>query len=838
MLNRLLFLILFAHPLLAQQKCSPLLLRELAKCQPGDSLQVQVYATAISNCRVLSRQQKIATVMVAVNDWPTFISQPGIRFVERVRKPHTESYISIPLSGTNHINALHATYPQFTGAGSTISIKEERFDTNDIDLLHKYIPSPIAAATVSTHATTMATLISGIGNSSPNSIGVAPAAGLSSSDFTNLLADDTSYFRQYDMHVQNHSYGTDIENYYGIEATTYDEQANRVNDILHVFSSGNIGTYTVSSGTYAGITGYANLSGNFKQAKNVLVVGGVTNTHSIPTLSSKGPAYDGRIKPELMAYGESGTSDACAIASGVAAIVQQAYQQQYGSFPPTALVKTILINSADNETISYAGGYGIINALEAVNTITQQHIINGTITADSLQYTLPISNATDLVKITLGWNDPAAGVNASKALINDLDLSVITPDGTTILPWILDPTPANLTNAATRGIDTLNNQEQVSFTINAPGKCLIKVKAKHLSNVQPFHIAYQLTPKGHFDWQYPAAGEQLISGASAVIRWQTRHTGYGNLFYSTDSGQTWVNIDTQLPLNSSGYSWNLPSLFTTALLKMETSDTTWISPYFSISPAIPLHTGFACNDSAMIYWPPQTGAVSYDIYQLTGPTLQLYTRTSDTAVIIHHADNSNFAIRAVHPDGWGGVRNYTTDYRQQGVACYFSQLRADVTADDAVQLTAGLGSLYQLEKIYWERLENNTYVIIDSTAITNAFTYTFTDIPQFSGINYYNIRLKLINGGAISSGPLSVRVLRNSDFLLFPNPVQGSFNILSRDVYRYEMRLTDMSGRVVMTKLLTSYMQQIPVANIAAGIYICSIYKGDEKVYVRKLIIK
>jgi hypothetical protein len=838
MLNRLLFLILFANPILAQQKCSPLLLQHLAQCQPGDSIQVQVYADTISTCRILDKKQKIFTVIVAVHDWSAFISQSSIRFVERLRQPHIESYISTPLSGTNHINALHSIYPQFTGEGATISIKEECFDTADIDLLDKYIPSAIAAASISTHATTMATLISGIGNSSPNSIGVAPAASLSSADFANLLPDDITYFRQFNIHIQNHSYGTDIENYYGIDAATYDEQANVSNDILHVFSSGNIGTNTVTSGIYAGITGYANLSGNFKQAKNVLVVGGVTNTNSTPNLSSKGPAYDGRIKPELMAYGESGTSDASAVASGVVAIVQQAYQHQYGTVPPSALVKTILINSADNDTISYSSGYGIINALEAVNTITQKHIINGTITSDSLQYLLPISDTTDLVKITLGWNDPAAVINARKALVNDLDLSVINTDGTTIFPWILDPTPANLKNAATRGLDTLNNQEQVSLHMTSPGKLIIKVKANHLTTPQNFHIAYHLTPKGCFDWQYPTAAEQLISGSTAVIRWQTRHTGYGNLYYSTDSGRTWINIDTHLQLNGNGCNWNLPSLFTTALLKMETTDTTWISPYFTISPAIPFNTGFACADSALIYWKTQKDVASYDIYHLTGNKLQLFTRTSDTAFIIHNTANPNFTIRPVHSDGWVGVRSYTTDYQQQGVACYFSQLQADITADDAVQLTASLGSLYQLEMIYWERLENNAYIILDSTAITNGFTYTYNDIPDHSGISYYNIRLKLQGGAAVSSGPLRVQVLRNSDFQLFPNPVSSSFNILSRDIYRYDMRLTDLSGRAVMAKPLTSYLQKFSISNIPAGIYICSIYKGNEKVFVKKIIIK
>ena len=69
----------------------------------------------------------------------------------------------------------------------------------------------------------------------------------------------------------------------------------------------------------------------------------------------------------------------------------------------------------------------------------------------------------------LYWTDPQASTAASQALVNDLDLEVSNNKGTTLLPWVLDATPnaTTLNNNATRGVDRLNNVEQV--TIQSPG---------------------------------------------------------------------------------------------------------------------------------------------------------------------------------------------------------------------------------------------------------------------------------------------------------------------------------------------------------------------------------
>ena len=298
------------------------------------------------------------------------LPHPDVSFADvRMAVPKEERAISNFDLSVNKINYLHTNYPELQGDNITISIKEFRFDSLDIDLLGKNIPSPLSSSFVSTHATNMATMMAGRGNSFYAGRGVASGASLSSSSFFNLLPDTPTYYDNFRISVQNHSYGVDPENYYGIEAMAYDEQVNLEEHLIHVFSAGNIGNRNSVMGLYEGIEGFANLTGNFKMAKNVLVIGAVDSFLQVTELSSKGPAYDGRIKPELVTYGQDGSSGAAAITSGIIALLQEAYSMQYGNKPPASLIRAVLMNGADDIALpgpDFSSGYGNINALRSL----------------------------------------------------------------------------------------------------------------------------------------------------------------------------------------------------------------------------------------------------------------------------------------------------------------------------------------------------------------------------------------------------------------------------------------------------------------------------------------
>ena len=116
--------------------------------------------------------------------------------------------------------------------------------------------------------------------------------------------------------------------------------------MTHVFSAGNSGS---SNCSYGAGSGWGNVTGGHKQAKNVICVANLTQISNLAGSSSRGPAADGRIKPDIGAKGTSvnstltdntygsftGTSMACPGIAGCMAQLYQAYKSLY--FPDLTL---------------------------------------------------------------------------------------------------------------------------------------------------------------------------------------------------------------------------------------------------------------------------------------------------------------------------------------------------------------------------------------------------------------------------------------------------------------------------------------------------------------------
>lgn len=111
---------------------------------------------------------------------------------------------------------------------------------------------------------------------------------------------------------------------------------------------------------------------------NTLGIGAVDNNNNVAAFSSRGPSFDGRIKPDLVTQGAgvygaiagsvdrytfaSGTSVATPIASGIAALLLSAHPHLLNS-----QMRNILFETADNnKSPDFERGYGLISALDAV----------------------------------------------------------------------------------------------------------------------------------------------------------------------------------------------------------------------------------------------------------------------------------------------------------------------------------------------------------------------------------------------------------------------------------------------------------------------------------------
>ena len=252
-------------------------------------------------------------------------------------------------------------------------------------------------------------------------------------------------------------------------------------------------------------------------AKNILTVGSVLDIPSgysgpsdvmMSDFSGWGPADDGRIKPDIVANGESvystdnraddayltlsGTSMSTPNTTGSLGLLFEQYRSLVGGDMRSATLKGLLIHTADEagpaEGPDYQFGWGLLNARTAADVIADYASM--TATASISEYTLNDSQSFDInfsasgagsIQVTLCWTDPAgtpptAQLNPTDLmLVNDLDVRISKND-TTYFPWILDP--ANPVAAATTGDNFRDNVEKIVIQNPTPGLFTVTVSHK------------------------------------------------------------------------------------------------------------------------------------------------------------------------------------------------------------------------------------------------------------------------------------------------------------------------------------------------------------------------
>jgi len=773
-----------------------------------------------------------------------------IRFVDAPRQPKEELALSSFDNSLNTINLVHSRFPQVNGNTLVVSVKENKPDTTDIDFTGRWLSTPLGSSSVTSHASIMSTIIAGGENSFYTSGGAAPAAVLTSSDFANLLPDADNSYRQYGISVQNHSYGTGVENYYGADAAAFDASINNNPGLMDIFSAGNSGNATSTSGAYAGIANMANLTGSFKMAKNIITVGATDSFNNVAFLSSKGPAYDGRVKPELVAFGQDGSSGAAALTSGATLLLQQQYKQQNGgTLPSSALIKAILLNSADDiytKGPDFQSGYGSLNAYKAMQTLVKAQYFSGTVTQGNVQsFSLSVPANTRQLKITLCWNDPAAAANAPKALINDLDLQLVN-GAQTWQPWVLNSKAVidSLLAPAVRKRDSLNNVEQISIDNPAAGLYTIQIKGFSIpAGSQPFFIAWQADANDQFQWQFPVSSDYMMGGQTNLLRWSsTFSSSTGLLEYSLNKGTSWQTLNNSTVLAADNLYWNTPDTFCTALLRMTINGQVFTSDTFTISSPPQVKVGFNCSDSVMLYWDHIPSISSYVIYRLGEKYLQPVTTITDTGIILHQPASLWYAVAPVISTTRQAMKSYALNYRQQGVACYLETFLADLASSgNAAVLTTEIGTVYNVKSITIEKLAKDGYHTLQVIQPVTSLDYEVTDNNLADGTNTYRAKIELINGQVVYSDPASVYYFLNIRYIIFPNPVKSTatLQVFSKeDPQNTQLLLYNVLGQKVLQYNMTYTAESIPLSGLKSGIYFIVILKNGKKDYTGKVMVQ
>ena len=533
--------------------------------------------------------------------------------------------------------------------------------------------------TVSGHKTGVGSRMASAGNINPIYRGQAWGAELVSGGVNFTTA------AQNNINIVNNSFGygcIPAGSTYNSGAATNDYLVRTRERFMITYSSGNIGNSTCS--TYGAGQGWGNITGLVKSAKNIFAVGAMNTDDQLTNFSSRGPAMDGRILPDITAPGPGGTSHASPNLAGVNAQLTQSYRNTHSNqWPNSGLIKAIILNTADdieNPGPDYKSGFGRLNASRALEVINNSQFISDSVAHSSTKtHAISVPSGVSQLKVSLYWNDreATAGIKG-KTLVNNLDLRLRRPNNSWVQPWVLNPFPNadSLNQWAKRGIDTLNNVELITIDNPASGTYTPEVKGTLVPyGPQVYRVVYSFVYDS-IKVIYPSGGESLVPKENRRIRWDAYDTaGTFDIQYSLDSGNTWRMIAAGLAGKLRSYNWSIPdSVSGNCFVKVTSGSLVGHSnSRFSIVyPPNNLHLVWRCADSAMVSWDTVPGALGYRVYKLGTKYMDTLLQTSIFKTTLYNLSSTNkewISVQTMMPDGGVSRRTIALSIDPTNVSC-------------------------------------------------------------------------------------------------------------------------------------------------------------------------
>lgn len=451
----------------------------------------------------------------------------------------------------------------------------------------------------------------------------------------------------------------------------------QVPTLTHVFAAGNEGI-ACRNREFGSVT---------QRAKNPIYVGNVNHLERIDATSSRGPSDDGRIYPTVSARGmnvfstvdeqgyggQSGTSMASPTVVGHLALLTERYKQlNGGALPANDFLKALIANTARDEGEDgpdYVYGFGILEttaALRAMENKWYKHDVIGVNDGQKL-YTIDVPEGVGELRVMIAWNDPVAVKSyehGEKALINDLDLSVIY-NGETTRAYVLDK--ENPARPATKGINTLDPIEQVAIQKPQKGKYTIVVEQKIKQNAeQPFALTWYYDSMQP-EMIAPVAGEIYRPGEYILFNVKNMDGNALAVELSYNGGKTYTNLGIKTPVALIAVPEDAIAT-NNALLRVtdEASNVLIMQKPFTIMGQprkLQLVEGDCTAEGWKLTWEKVKDAAKYEILKgdiVAGDYTTIGTATTEEFVIdAKHIDPSQniFAVRAIHSDGFAGNRS-------------------------------------------------------------------------------------------------------------------------------------------------------------------------------------
>jgi hypothetical protein len=541
-------------------------------------------------------------------DIPALLALTGVLWVEPDRSMKLNDEVSSKIvAGNGGVNQTTMQSLGYDGAGVAVAVADSGLNNGDADSMHPdlmgrtptffYYGQLEDAADEHGHGTHVAGIVAGNGatgekddNGALYGLGVAPGADIiaqrifdgagnyeAPASYEKLTRDAT----EAGAVVGSNSWGDDTQGRYDLSAAEFDElvrdaDSTRAGDQPYIleFSAGNAGPGAQTMDSPA-------------VGKNVLATGACnsdrtdmfiydTGPETMADFSSRGPAEDGRIKPDLVAPGtwisslqsesatdenawspidsyyqyQGGTSQAGPHASGAAAVFVQYYRETHTNATPSpALVKAALINSATamdptvevNPPPNGDEGWGRIDLPQLIGSDRSYEFIDQTVLlkqSATYEHRVVIRSADLPFRVTMAYTDVPGLPAALPALVNDLDLEVVSPDG---LVYQGNQFQDGESVAGTESPDTINNVECVYISVPVPGEYTVRIKARSI-----VEDARTETPAVDQDFALVISGDVPSLGEGVVVLDRSAYTAPGKikirLFDSDLAGQSTATV--------------------------------------------------------------------------------------------------------------------------------------------------------------------------------------------------------------------------------------------------------------------------------------------------------
>ncbi|MBL7725624.1 MAG: S8 family serine peptidase [Chitinophagaceae bacterium] len=723
----------------------------------------------------------LRTATVRLEELASF---PFIEYVQAAPKQDQElNYNSMFASRANVLKApLAVGGDNLNGQGVVIGLGDNGDIQSHLDFTGRLINR--AGEVMRAHASHVGGTVAGAGIIQELYAGYAPKATLLNQVFSGIFSNAPAYVQDHDMVLTNNSFGSVVNDcyyngLYDLTSRILDQQAIDLPELQQIFAAGNDGGLTCTP--YP--AGFKTVLGGYQSAKNVLTVGSTDYKSDVSGFSSRGPVRDGRLKPEIMSQGQfvastwvsnfysynNGTSMAAPGVTGGAALLVQRYRQlNAGTNPENGLMKALLCNGSDdrgNNGPDFRYGFGRMNLLRSVAMMENATYFNSTV-ANTITntHTINVPANTAQLKVLVYWQDPPASVMAAKTLVNDVDLEVITPSSSTILPAILDTLPANVNNAATAGADHMNNIEQIVINNPAAGAYDIRVKGTAIvqNPSQEYFLVYDILPVS-LALTTPVGGEHMVPTVSPFDTCYIQWDSYGDpantftLEFSSDNGTNWSTLSNAIPAADRIYSWGVPNIPTDQarirITKNSTAFTQTSSPFTITTMNTVSLDAVQCEGYIKINWTAVPGATDYEVMMLQGDEMVSVATTTSLTYTFSGLSKDTLYWVTVRPriNGNAGRRTVAVSRQPNDGTCSGSisdnDLKVDVIVSPAAsgrEFTSTALSNTTAITIRIKNLDDNvssgninvSYSINGGAAVNEVITSPIADIAAGGSIDH------------------------------------------------------------------------------------------------------